>query len=90
MRGISLDAADIVADARGVHELRDRIPVLTRIEVHYTLRIPAGARETVDRALGRHVEKCPTARSLEGAVEVTWTADIEEVGSAAGPAGGGG
>lgn len=78
MRGISLDPADIVADARGVHALRDRIPVLERIEVHYTLRIPAGSRETVDRALSRHVEKCPTARTLDGAVEVTWTADIEE------------
>lgn len=79
MRGISLDPGDIVADARGVHALRDRIPVLTRIEVDYTLRIPAGSRETVDRALSRHLEKCPTARSLEGAVEMAWTADITEV-----------
>ena len=79
MRGITLDPADIVADARGIHELRDRIPVLARIEVHYTLNIPAGSRETVDRALSRHVEKCPTARSLEGAVEVAWTAEITEV-----------
>jgi uncharacterized OsmC-like protein len=79
VREISLDPADIIADARGVHELRDRIPVLARIEVHYTLRIPAGSRETVDRALSRHVTKCPTARSLEGAVAVEWTADITEV-----------
>ncbi len=78
MRGISLGPADIVADAAGHHTLRDRIPVLTRIDVHYTLRIPAGSRETVDRALSRHVSKCPTARSLEGAVEVAWTADITE------------
>jgi len=48
--------------------------------VHYTLRIPPGTREVVDRALARHVEKCPTACSLRGAVEVTWTADIEESG----------
>ena len=78
MRGISLDPADIVAEARGVNELRDRVPVLTRIEVDYTLRIPEGSRETVDRALSRHVDKCPTAVSLKGAVAVEWTADIEE------------
>ena len=78
MRGISLDPADIVAEARGVNELRDRVPVLTRIEVDYTLRIPEGSRETVDRALSRHVDKCPTAQSLRGAVEVEWTADVEE------------
>ena len=51
MRGISLDPADITAEARGINELQGRIPVLTRIEVHYTLKIPEGSRETVDRAL---------------------------------------
>lgn len=56
----------------------DRIPVLTRIEVHYELTIPAGSREKVDRALATHVDKCPTARSLKGAVEIEWTADITE------------
>lgn len=64
--------------AEGINEVRDRIPVLTRIHVHYALRIPPGTRETVDRALSRHVEKCPTAASLQGAVDVTWSADIEE------------
>lgn len=44
----------------------------------YRLRIPAGTRETVERALARHVDRCPTARTLEGAVDVTWEADISE------------
>jgi organic hydroperoxide reductase OsmC/OhrA len=74
-----LDENDIVATAEGVNEVREGMPVLTRIEVHYHLRIPAGSREKVDRALSRHVEKCPTARSLHGAVEVTWSADIQEI-----------
>jgi uncharacterized OsmC-like protein len=65
----------------GFNEVRDRIPVLTRIHVHYDLHIPEGARETVDRALSRHVEKCPTAASLRGAVEVSWSAEIREVTS---------
>lgn len=57
----------------------DRIPTLTRIRVHYTLRLPGGApRDKVDRALETHVSKCPTAQSLQGAVEVEWTADIQE------------
>ena len=79
MREISLDPEDITAEARGINELRDRIPVLTRIEVHYTLRIPADKAEVVDRALSRHVDKCPTAQSLKGAVDVVWTADIIQV-----------
>jgi hypothetical protein len=46
--------------------------------VRYALRIPPGSRATVDRALERHREKCPTAVSLQGAVAVDWEADIEE------------
>ena len=80
MRGILLENDEIGASARGTNELRDGVPVLTRIDVHYTLVVPAGSREKVDRALARHVEKCPTARSLAGAVEVGWTADVRERG----------
>ncbi len=78
MRGISLPPDAIRARAEGFNELRDRLVVLTRIHVHYTLVIPQGSREKVDRALARHAEKCPTAVSLQGAVDVTWSADIEE------------
>ncbi len=79
MREIQLGSDDITVDAEGYHEVVDRVPVLTRIHARYSLRIPPGSRETVDRALERHVSKCPTAQSLVGAVEVTWEADIEEV-----------
>lgn len=69
------DAID--ARAEGMNELVDKVVVLTRIHVHYTLRLPPDApRDKVDRALETHVSKCPTAKSLEGAVEVTWTADL--------------
>jgi uncharacterized OsmC-like protein len=78
VRGIKLDADAIRADVEGTNEIRDGMPTLTRIHLHYTLRIPAGTREAVDRALARHREKCPTAASLRGAVEVDWTADIAE------------
>lgn len=81
-RGIKLDPDDIVADVEGINEVRDGLPVLTRIHLRYRLRIPAGSREIVDRALGRHTEKCPTAASLKGAVEVSWEAEIEEAAQA--------
>ena len=67
----------ISVEAEGVNEVVDRMVVLTKIHAHYTIRLPEGApREKVDRALATHVAKCPTARSLEGAVEVTWSADV--------------
>lgn len=67
-----------VERVRGVHELRDRVPVLTRIHVSYRLRIPEGTRETVERLLTKHPAKCPTAMSLRGAVAVSWDAEVEE------------
>ena len=74
-----LSSDGILAEVEGINELRDRIPVLTRVHVRYRLTIPAGCRELVDRALERHVSKCPTAQSLAGAVAVTWEAEIREL-----------
>ncbi len=79
VRGVSLEPDAIRAEVRGINEVRDGLPVLTRIEVHYRLTIPPDSRDVVDRALTKHQAKCPTAASLRGAVEVVWTADIEEV-----------
>jgi len=82
VREVKLGTEQIRAKAEGFNEMQGKIPLLTRIHVHYTLQIPAGSREKVDRALSTHVERCPTAQSLAGAVDVTWSADIEEEGSA--------
>ena len=78
-RGIRLDADSLRAEVAGRNDVVEGVITLTRIDIHYSLRIPAGTREAVDRALSRHRDKCPTARSLMGAVSVEWTADIEEL-----------
>jgi organic hydroperoxide reductase OsmC/OhrA len=78
VRGITLEPDAVTAMAEGVNEVQDRLPVLTRIVVHYMLRIPAGSREAVDRALATHRDQCPMAATLHGAVDVTRTADIEQ------------
>lgn len=78
MRRIQVADGDISATAEGTNEIIDRIPTLTRIHVHYTLRIPSGApQDKVSRALETHVSKCPTAQSLKGAVDITWDVDLE-------------
>ena len=77
-RGVKLSGDAITAEVRGENQVRDGVPVLARITVNYKLQIPAGTRETVERLLAKHQDKCPTAQSLRGAVEVGWTADIIE------------
>jgi uncharacterized OsmC-like protein len=78
VRQVKLGIEDVGCDVEGVNEVRDGLPVLTEVRVRYRLRIPAGSRETVDRAIARHLEKCPTAASLAGSVRVSWEAEIEE------------
>jgi uncharacterized OsmC-like protein len=82
-RGIRLEPDAIRATAAGTNEIVDGIVTLTRIDIHYELRIPAGSRAAVDRALARHREKCPTAASLRKAVVVEWTASISIEGETA-------
>lgn len=79
VRGVKLEPDAVRVRAKGINEVRDKIPVLTEIKVHYGLTIPKGSREIVDRALSTHQEKCPTANSLKAAVRIVWTADIDEV-----------
>jgi uncharacterized OsmC-like protein len=51
---------------------------ITRIRLHYRFRIPAGARDKVDRLLEVYAEKCPAYQSVKGCIECSWHADIEE------------
>ena len=79
MRGIQVANDAISGTAEGTNEIVDRIILLTKIHVHYTLRLPADApRDKVDRALETHVSKCPTAQSIKDSVEITWSADFVE------------
>ncbi len=72
---MSNDAIRVAAE--GFNEVVDRVIVLTRIHVHYTIELPEGAdRDKVDRALETHVSKCPTAQSIKDSVEISWTADV--------------
>ena len=75
---MKLQGNQIWAEVSGYNETRDKLPVLVRVHVHYHLSIPQGTRETVERLVEKHAEKCPTAQSLKGAVEVTWSAEIGE------------
>ncbi len=79
VRQVKLEPDALHAEVEGVNELRDGLVVLTEVRLHYHLRVPKAARETVDRALTRHQDKCPTAAWMAPVVRVSWTAEIEEV-----------
>ena len=53
--------------------------VIRRIHVNYKLRVsdPDEVRDTVARVLKMHADKCPVARSLKGAIEVTTAVEFQ-------------
>ena len=57
----------------GEVEKEDGVLVIQRIHVNYKLRVPDPdeVRDTVARVLEMHADKCPVARSLKGAIEIT-------------------
>ena len=77
-RGVVLPKDGLTAEVEAINELKDGNILLTKIVVHYQMRIPTGTRETVERLLSKHQDKCPTDQSLKAAVDISWTADIVE------------
>ncbi|MCY4188222.1 MAG: OsmC family protein [Bryobacterales bacterium] len=66
-------------DVEGDIENVDGVIRITRIRVHYRLKIPRGTRDRAQRALDTHREKCPAAMSVAGSIDIETSADIEEI-----------
>ncbi len=52
-------------------ETEEKVLVLRRIHVVYSLRADASQRETIDRVFDFHARFCPVYRSLSPAIEIT-------------------
>ncbi len=57
----------------GEVEVEDGVLVIKRIHVTYELRgvVTEEDREKVERVMGFHQSKCPVARSIERAIDIT-------------------
>jgi len=79
VRGIAVPGDTISCTAEGTNEIVDKVILLTKIHVHYTIRLPSGAPEDkVSRALETPVSRCPTAQSIKDSVEITWSVEFVE------------
>ncbi|MCH7933673.1 MAG: OsmC family protein [Gemmatimonadetes bacterium] len=78
-REITIQPEDLVAEVVGEVEKDGGVLVIRRIHVKYKLHVPDPdeVRDTVARVLDMHVDKCPVALSIKGAIEVT--TDVEFV-----------
>ena len=53
--------------------------MIKRIHVTYHLKLKQDQRETAERVLGFHAEKCPVARTIQGCVDITTELDMEDI-----------
>jgi uncharacterized OsmC-like protein len=61
----------------GEVELEGKVLVIRRIHAHYRLKAAEGAdRDAIERVHGFHAEKCPVARSIQGAIEVSTSYEL--------------
>lgn len=66
------------SEAEGFIENVDGKPLITRIKVHYRVRVPRGKRDDAVRAIDVHEKGCPASQSVQRGIKIEWDGEIEE------------
>lgn len=66
------------SQVEGVIENVDGRPLVTKIRVHYTVRVPAGKRADALRAIEVHEKGCPASQSVQRGIAVEWDGEVVE------------
>ncbi len=68
----------IEAQVEGFIEKVDGKPLITRIKVHYNLKVPKGRRDDALRVVGFHEDYCPVSQSVRKGIQIEFDADVVE------------
>ena len=68
----------LAAEVEGFIEAVDGKPRITRIKVHYTLKVPPGKKEQAERALEIHERNCPVSQSVRRGIEIEFDGKVVE------------
>ena len=66
------------SEVEGTIENVDGKPLITRIKVHYRVRVPKGKREEALRAIEVHENGCPASQSVQRGIAIEWNGHVEE------------
>lgn len=66
------------AEERGFIENVDGKPLITRIKVHYNVKVPKGKREEALRAIEVHEKGCPASQSVRRGIAIEWDGVVDE------------
>lgn len=77
-RGIPSHPDRLVAQVEGTVERIEGKLYLTKIDVQYQIRVPAGKREAAERSVAVHEAGCATSQSVRRGIEIAFGAEIVE------------
>ena len=66
------------SEVEGYFENVDGKPLITRIKVHYRVRVPKGKREEAQRAIEVHERGCPASQSVQRGIKIEWDGEVAE------------
>jgi organic hydroperoxide reductase OsmC/OhrA len=66
------------SEVEGFIENVDGQALITRIKVHYKVRVPAGKRAEALRAIEVHEKGCPASQSVQRGIAIEWDGDVVE------------
>lgn len=68
----------LTADVEGFIEAVEGKPRITRIKVHYNLKVPKGKKAEAERAIGIHEQHCPVSQSVRRGIEIEFDGVVTE------------
>jgi uncharacterized OsmC-like protein len=66
------------SEVEGFIENIDGKPLITRIKVHYKVKVPRGKREDALRAIEVHEKGCPASQSVQRGIAIEWDGEVVE------------
>ena len=77
-RKIPTQPDKLSSDVEGFIENVEGKPLITRIRVHYKVKVPRGTRDETLRAIEVHEKGCPASQSVQRGIRIEWDGEVEE------------
>lgn len=77
-RKIPTRRGTLSSEVEGFIENVDGMPLITKIKVHYMVKVPKGKREEALRAIEVHEKGCPASQSVQRGIAIEWDGEVRE------------
>ena len=78
MRHIRPYPGKLIAEVKGFIETVSGMARLTRIKIHYNLRVPQGRKAAAERAIEVYEQNCPVSQSVRHGINIDFDGSVTE------------